>query len=325
MAGSSSSALVFALGLGAMFSILYVSSVFSETSHFHPEVPTQPEITQLEAITIIENEVRTELPEVQQVRLFYQNYNFTFQGYSDEEYIDYRRQMGWSWDFEHVKQFPGLLNIPLIYFHANGTVYNVNATGNSFEKRCDEPSLTCLGGGFGQAVKDRLVYMAEIYVAPPPEQFPSADYYYLVDAESGNIVWNSIDYTKNRRPMPNVTFDNKTIAQLFKENFDPPETRYISIERGASNPDDNVGYSPAFARSSMGMDNRIVWTNNDTVAHTVVSDTGYSNKQTGKFESGLIEPNGTYEHVFSDVGAYQYHCDIHPWMTGTVEVIENFT
>jgi len=239
--------------------------------------------------------------------------------------MDYRRQIGWSWSFEHVKQFPELLQIPLIFFHANGTVYDINATDNSFKKRCDEPSLTCLGGGFGWAAKDRLIYMAEITVTPQPEQFPSNDYYYLVDAESGKIVWNSIDYAKNRKPMPNVTFDNKTIAQLFKQHFVPPETRYISIERGASNPDNNVGYSPTFARSSIGIDNRVVWTNNDEVAHTVVSDNGYSNKQIGRFESRLVEPNDTYEYVFPDVGTYQYHCDIHPWMRGTIEIIENFT
>lgn len=322
----SSSALVFALALGALFSVLYLSSIFSEPSHAHfDKIPTEPKITQLEALTIIENDVRTKLPEVQQVRLYYLDYNFTSQGYSDEKYIDYRRQMGWSWDFEHVKQIPDLLQIRLVFVHANGTVYDINATDNSFEKRCDEPSLTCFGARFGEAAKDRLTYTPEILVTPQPEQFPSADYHYIVDAETGKIVWNSIDYAMNRKPMPNVNYDNRTVRQLIEAPLNPPETMHVDVVRGASDESNEVGYKPKTIRMTLEIDNKIVWKNNDVVAHTVVSDIIYSNKQTAKFESGLIEPNGTYEFVFPDVGTYQYHCDIHPWMTGTVEVIENFT
>jgi plastocyanin len=57
----------------------------------------------------------------------------------------------------------------------------------------------------------------------------------------------------------------------------------------------------------------ITWTNKDGVAHTVTSNTGL-------FDSGTINANGTYSHMFATAGTYPYHCTIHPSMTATVIV-----
>ena len=57
----------------------------------------------------------------------------------------------------------------------------------------------------------------------------------------------------------------------------------------------------------------ITWTNKDGVAHTVTSNTGL-------FDSGTINANGTYSHMFSTAGTYPYHCTIHPSMTASVKV-----
>lgn len=57
----------------------------------------------------------------------------------------------------------------------------------------------------------------------------------------------------------------------------------------------------------------ITWTNDDQVPHTVTSDSGL-------FNSGVIKPGETYTHKFSKSGIFPYHCDIHPWMHGKVEV-----
>jgi len=57
----------------------------------------------------------------------------------------------------------------------------------------------------------------------------------------------------------------------------------------------------------------ITWTNKDAVSHTVTSNTGL-------FDSGNIQANGTYSHLFDTPGNYPYHCIIHPEMTGTVIV-----
>jgi plastocyanin len=55
----------------------------------------------------------------------------------------------------------------------------------------------------------------------------------------------------------------------------------------------------------------ITWTNKDGVSHTVTSNTGL-------FDSGTINPNGTWSHLFATSGTFPYHCTIHPNMTATV-------
>jgi plastocyanin len=37
------------------------------------------------------------------------------------------------------------------------------------------------------------------------------------------------------------------------------------------------------------------------------------------FKSGALS-SGSYSHAFDKVGVFTYHCSIHPWMTGTVDV-----
>jgi plastocyanin len=55
------------------------------------------------------------------------------------------------------------------------------------------------------------------------------------------------------------------------------------------------------------------WTNEGTVLHTVVSDSGF-------FGSGQLTPKAWYEVRFDSVGAFPYHCNIHAGMLGTVVV-----
>jgi len=55
------------------------------------------------------------------------------------------------------------------------------------------------------------------------------------------------------------------------------------------------------------------WTNEGTVIHTVVSDSGL-------FGSGSLTPTEWYEVRFDSVGTFPYHCSIHSGMIGTVVV-----
>ena len=55
------------------------------------------------------------------------------------------------------------------------------------------------------------------------------------------------------------------------------------------------------------------WTNHDTEAHTVTSNTG-------AFGSVVLQPGAGYSFTFNKPGTYHYHCTIHPFMTGTVMV-----
>jgi plastocyanin len=58
----------------------------------------------------------------------------------------------------------------------------------------------------------------------------------------------------------------------------------------------------------------VVWTNKDSVAHTVTSDTG------AWPDSGNLATAQTFSHTFAKAGTYPYHCAIHPSMTAKVTV-----
>lgn len=59
----------------------------------------------------------------------------------------------------------------------------------------------------------------------------------------------------------------------------------------------------------------VVWTNNDSVTHTVTSTSGPV-----AFDSGNLGAGVTYSHKFSTVGTYEYQCNIHTYMKGTLVV-----
>ncbi|OGM98579.1 MAG: hypothetical protein A2915_01970 [Candidatus Yanofskybacteria bacterium RIFCSPLOWO2_01_FULL_41_34] len=56
----------------------------------------------------------------------------------------------------------------------------------------------------------------------------------------------------------------------------------------------------------------VVWTNKDSVSHTVTGDGGLS--------SPLLGQNEIYSFTFNTVGTFNYHCPPHPSMTGTITV-----
>jgi plastocyanin len=55
------------------------------------------------------------------------------------------------------------------------------------------------------------------------------------------------------------------------------------------------------------------WTNDGTVGHTVVSDSGL-------WTSNVMAPAWWFEVRFDSAGTYPYHCSLHAGMTGTVVV-----
>ena len=73
----------------------------------------------------------------------------------------------------------------------------------------------------------------------------------------------------------------------------------------------NLAFSPATLTAKPGT--KVTWTNNDSVIHTVTSDTGV-------FNSGNIAPGSTFSYTFNSAGSYAYHCTIHPNMKGTILV-----
>jgi plastocyanin len=58
----------------------------------------------------------------------------------------------------------------------------------------------------------------------------------------------------------------------------------------------------------------VTWTNNDSVAHTVTSDSN------GLLNSPTLSPGDSYSFTFPNSGSTNYHCNIHTMMRGTVIV-----
>jgi len=73
----------------------------------------------------------------------------------------------------------------------------------------------------------------------------------------------------------------------------------------------STAYNPNPVAITVG--GTVIWTNNDTVAHTSTADGGAWN-------SGSIAAGGTFSRTFSTAGTFAYHCAIHPGMIGTVTV-----
>lgn len=73
----------------------------------------------------------------------------------------------------------------------------------------------------------------------------------------------------------------------------------------------NFSFQPANLEVVKGT--KVTWTNNDSTAHTVTSDTGV-------FNSDRIEPGKTYEFTFNDTGTFPYHCSIHTTMKANIIV-----
>ena len=60
----------------------------------------------------------------------------------------------------------------------------------------------------------------------------------------------------------------------------------------------------------------VEWTNSDQVPHTVTKDGGPG----ADFDSGNVDPGGTFEQPFEEPGKVDYVCTIHPGQAGTFTV-----
>ena len=76
----------------------------------------------------------------------------------------------------------------------------------------------------------------------------------------------------------------------------------------------DFGFHPATVRVKRG--SRITWVNCEKtsgLSHTSTADAG-------AWRSPLIPPAGAYTNVEDAIGTFTYHCEPHPFMTGTIIV-----
>ncbi len=111
------------------------------------------------------------------------------------------------------------------------------------------------------------------------------------------------------------------LVACFSERGDataPPASGECSVPIGAAGSTvvaiRDFSFQPATIRVKAGT--TITWVNCESEtdeAHTSTSDSGV-------WSSGLLSPGATFSLTFDQTGSFPYHCEPHPFMTGTVAV-----
>ena len=102
--------------------------------------------------------------------------------------------------------------------------------------------------------------------------------------------------------------------------LNPEETFMIEIVPGAVI-EGNENYVPNKPIITLEKDNKVVWTNHDDTPHTVTPDHRAEDSYSGEFGfPGVIMPGEEFEFLFTEPQEIPYHCQPHPWMTGTIKI-----
>ena len=132
----------------------------------------------------------------------------------------------------------------------------------------------------------------------------------LIVGMSASIVFYTSFYLPESLAKPSVS----------EHILHPTKELLIEIVPGAVI-EGNENYVPNKPTAYLEIDNKVIWKNNDDTAHTVTPDHRHSDSYSGDFgSSGVLKPGDTYEFVFTEPQVVPYHCQPHPWMTGTITV-----
>ena len=86
-------------------------------------------------------------------------------------------------------------------------------------------------------------------------------------------------------------------------------TNEILIVSDESEKEDKYQPSPFTIKAG----DTIVWVNKDFGTHTITEDNGL-------FGSDYLRPDEAFRYTFNSSGTFDYHCKVHPTMTGRVIV-----
>ncbi len=114
---------------------------------------------------------------------------------------------------------------------------------------------------------------------------------------------------------------NATPGKHVKATHTPPSPKGTMVAPTATpaSSNDAVSITGAGFQSNaltVKVGSAVSWTNDDSAAHTVTSDTS------GVFDSGPINQGATYKFAFSQAGTFSYHSTSDASMTGTITVTE---
>ena len=103
----------------------------------------------------------------------------------------------------------------------------------------------------------------------------------------------------------------------------PPNT--VDIPAGTAVPGCEIDdWCYMSSKLTVDVGTTITWINSDTLPHTVTSGSDDADAVgldvPNGFDSGFMSGGDEYEQVFDVAGFYDYYCQLHPWMMGSVTV-----
>lgn len=114
-----------------------------------------------------------------------------------------------------------------------------------------------------------------------------------------------------------ITQSSATPAMdMSQETGDNQESESVDAVQADKVEIKGYAYSPLAITVKVGT--KVTWTNQDSVKHTVTSD----EEAPDKIDSGLFGKDESFSFTFDKAGTYQYFCQPHPYMKGTVIVTE---
>jgi plastocyanin len=113
------------------------------------------------------------------------------------------------------------------------------------------------------------------------------------------------DYTGQTVP-PGITGASTTTAVAM-----------ITVPAGTGS-SSSLNFSPSTITVVIGVNNTVIWNNDDVATHTVTSSNVPSGAQ--PFDDANLAPGGSFSATLTVAGTYDYHCNIHSWMKGIIIV-----
>jgi plastocyanin len=140
----------------------------------------------------------------------------------------------------------------------------------------------------------------------------AALYLYLSTQEIGQTVTTPTTPTK---PAETKTTPAQQTTQTTQRTQTPtqPQGKVVVLNPKGSGTNPNLTFEPQVVKVKINVNNTVVWVNEDDVTHAVVA-------RDGSFNYPSINPGQSVSFTFTRPGRYDYYCNLHPWMTGTVVV-----
>ena len=105
-------------------------------------------------------------------------------------------------------------------------------------------------------------------------------------------------------------------AQNQEQNSEVTNTPAVDSQT-FSQPNSNVeikNFSFGPSSLSIKVETKVVWTNNDSAPHTITSDSN------DILNSSTLSSGESFSFTFTKAGVFNYHCNIHPMMKGSITV-----